>query len=149
MKIVAILMISLSVISCGTKKNASKNTDASNGIKVTAVEGELAKESDPIMSVDTAYIVDNTLFVDLTYSGGCEKHDFKVIGSLAIAKSYPPIRAVQIVHNANGDSCREVKKASLEIDVTAIAYQQKDGSEIYFTLDGWNDRIYYKYVSKK
>lgn len=160
MKIAVLLSVSILFFACGAKKSATETTAETSTnssypkypheiIKVKAQTGQFVKESDPLMSIDTVEIRGNIMYIDVTYGGGCEKHDFEVIGSLAIAKSYPPIRALQLVHHANGDKCRAIKKAKLEVNIEDIAYQKENGSEIYYTLEGWNDRIYHKYQGSK
>ena len=88
------------------------------------------------------------MYIDLTYGGGCKDHEFQLIGSLAIAKSYPPIRGIQLVHKANEDNCRALVRKRLEVNIEEIAYQQEEGSEIYLSLEGWKERIKYTYQSK-
>lgn len=151
MKSFIFMLLGLTFFACGTKKNSTKvdkNTTTMEVYKVKAVTGQFVKDSSPILSIDTVEVNGNTMYVDLSYSGGCEKHDFEVIGSLAIAKSYPPIRSLQIVNRANGDACREVKKIRLEVALEEVAYKQEDGSEIYLTIEGWDKRISYKYKGK-
>lgn len=157
MKIFTILMISAFLFACGTKKNTETGKTKSQKeqypttmdiIKVKATTGEFVKDSDPVISIDTVEIRGNIMYIDVSYGGGCEKHEFDLIGSLAIAKSYPPIRSVQLVHRANGDKCRAIKKVKLEVYLDEIAYKKEEGSEIYYTLEGWEGRIYHKYAGK-
>lgn len=155
MKIITILSAVLLLFSCASKKNAEneskKGNMAENGldiIKVKATTGQFAKASDPITSIDTVFIEGNTMYIDLTYGGGCKDHEFQLIGSLAIAKSYPPIRGIQLVHKANEDNCRALVRKRLEVNIEEIAYQQEEGSEIYLSLEGWKERIKYTYQSK-
>lgn len=157
MKLVAILSIGLLFFACGSKKSASEKTPKENNtypitmdiIKVKATIGQFVKNSDPIINIDTVEVRGNIMYIDVSYGGGCEEHQFEVIGSLAIAKSLPPIRAIQLVHHSNGDKCRAIKKVKLEVYLEEIAYQKEEGSEIYYTLEGWKDRIYHKYQEKK
>lgn len=156
MKLVAYAFIGLLAISCGTKKNANTeevSTDK-NGtmpttmdiVKVTAEIGTLEKDvvSDPI-TIDAVEIRMNIMYIDVTYSGGCEKHEFRVVGSPMISKSMPAIRSVQLVHNANGDSCREQKKVKLEVYIDELAYKKEAGSEIFLTVENWKERLLYSY----
>lgn len=152
MKFFHLLFAGLLILSCGVKKNVvntekNKDTQTTNAIKIDAVIGEFAKQSDPITTIDTVFIEGNIMYIDLTYGGGCKEHQFEVIGSFAIAKSYPPIRSLQIVHNANNDMCRALVSVRLAVNIENVAYKQEAGSEIYYTLEGWNERIYHKYVN--
>jgi hypothetical protein len=157
MKIVGILAIGLLFFGCGSKKNAGETKSNESEIypttmdivKVKAVTGQFAKDSDPLISIDTVEVRGNIMYIDVTYGGGCEEHQFEVIGSLAVAKSLPPIRAIQLVHRSNGDKCRAIKKVKLEVYLEELAYQKEEGSEIYYTLEGWKDRIYHKYQEQK
>jgi len=155
MKVIPFIAAGLLAFACGTKKNAetgevmpdkNKTTPVTKEVvKVTAAIGDFAKSSDAIQ-IDTVEVRGNILYIDVTYSGGCEEHDFEVIGSPMIAKSMPPIRAIQLVHHANGDTCREQKSIKLEVYIDELAYQKEVGSEIYLNLEGWKERIYYKYA---
>ena len=155
MKLIVIAMTGLMFFSCASKKNSSNETTsateekastAMEAIKVKATTGEFAKKSDPIMGIDTVEVKGNTLFIHVSYGGGCRTHEFQVIGSLAIAKSFPPIRALQLVHNANDDMCRAIVRSVIEVDLEEVAYQKTEGSEIYYTIEGWDHRIYHKYA---
>lgn len=149
------LSIGILLFSCGTKKNSTKNKQKDTIVsviepdletmKIKATIGKFAKESDPIISINSVEIVGNTLVLDVSYGGGCKEHQFEVIGSEMIAKSMPPIRAIQLVHHANDDHCRAIVRNRLEIDVTNLAYQQKVGDEIYLTIEGWEERILYTF----
>ncbi|MCO5260570.1 MAG: hypothetical protein M9916_10535 [Crocinitomicaceae bacterium] len=154
MKIVVFLAISAFFLACGTKKNTSSDTIKKEAainktdletMKMKATIGKFAKESDPIMSIDAIEVNENTLYIDITYGGGCKDHEFEIIGSEAIAKSLPPIRAVQIVHHANEDNCRSIVKKRLEVDITDLAYLKEKDSEIYLTFENWEGRVLYKY----
>ena len=94
-----------------------------------------------------AKIIGNYLHLNISYSGGCEKHSFKIIGDLLLSKSLPPIRSVELFHFGNGDACKKLITEELIIDVSELAYKQEEGSEIYLSLNGWNEKI--SYVFKK
>lgn len=158
MKLMTILAAGLLLFACGSKKNATEGESGNgnatkrttmNVVKVKATTGQFVKDSDPIISIDTVEIKGNTMYIDLSYGGGCQKHTFEVIGSLAIAKSYPPIRSLQIVHHANGDNCRAIQTTTLEVDLKDVAYKQEEGSEIYYSIEGWEGRVYHKYANEK
>lgn len=150
MKILASLFIVSLLSACGTKKHASEesgDTIPKMKMEVVTVKAkikELGGKSDPF-TITAVEVRGNLLLVDIEYSGGCEVHTFEVNGSPMIAKSLPPIRSIEILHEANLDSCRELKEVKLEIDVRDLAYKQEKGSEIYFTLEGYKDKILYVY----
>lgn len=154
MKIILFLALSSVFFACGAKKDATNTTKKEQvsinrpdleTMQIKATVGKQAATSDPIMSIDFVEVKGNTLIIDLTYGGGCKDHQFEVIGSEAIAKSLPPIRGIQLVHHANEDNCRAIVKKRLEVDITDLAYLKEKDSEIYLALDGWDQKILYKY----
>jgi len=150
MKFLAILAMSALALSCGTKKNAktdeTKSVDAKTSEKIIAEIGKIDESAtNDAFAIHSMNVVGNTLFMEVSYSGGCKDHSFQVIGSPMIAKSMPPIRSVQVLHNGNGDKCRAVEGKTLEIDLSNLAYQQTAGSEIYLTFEGWKERVKYTF----
>lgn len=157
MKFALLILTGIVFMSCGTKKNAEaaedtpvKNETYPTTMKIVKVTAEIGKINnsyvgDPI-TIDTIEIRRNIMYIDVTYSGGCEEHEFQVIGSNVTAKSMPAIRSVQLIHNANGDTCRELKKVKLEVYIENLAEQQTAGSQIYLTVDGWKGKLLYEYM---
>lgn len=155
MKFLTFLTVGILLFACGTKKNSTKNEQKDTitsvvqpdleTMKIKATIGKFVKESDAIISINSVEINGNTLFIDVSYGGGCKEHEFEVVGSEMIAKSLPPIRGIQLVHHSNGDNCRAIVRKRLEIDIKDLAYQQEKGSEIYLTLEGWEERILYTF----
>ena len=94
-----------------------------------------------------AKIIGNYLHLNISYSGGCEKHNFKITGDASISKSLPPIRSVELIHYGNNDACKKLIIENLVIDISDLAYKKEDGSEIYLSLKGWNENI--SYIFKK
>jgi hypothetical protein len=153
----SVLFFLLAIIfSCKTQKNnqrciLSKKQLTDTTLKATLVNYSsylLKKEngSDPIKILD-AKIIKNQLILNVSYSGGCEKHNFKITGDSSISKSLPPIRSVELFHFANGDACKKLIIEELLIDLSELAYKQEEGSEIYLSLNGWDQKI--SYVFKK
>ena len=144
------LIVSSILMSCTTTKpitdqaNEGKievNDNAKDVIKLTASIGT-ASESDFIV-IKSASISGDIMLVTVEYSGGCEDHSFEMIGEMAIMKSLPPKRTVTLVHNANGDSCRELITKTLEIDISALAADENSGSEIILLLGGHETELSY------
>ncbi|NBW30620.1 MAG: hypothetical protein EBR35_05100 [Flavobacteriales bacterium] len=156
MKFTVLLFFLVFIFSCKTQKNnqrcilrQKKLTDTT--LKATLVNYSsylLKKEngSDPIKILD-AKIIKNQLILSVSYSGGCEKHNFKITGDSSISKSLPPIRSVDLFHFANGDACKKLIIEELIIDLSELAYKQEEGSEIHLSLNGWDQKI--SYVFKK
>ncbi len=151
-----ILFFLLSLIySCKTQKN-NKNCifKKKNQVEESNLNDELAgsiydftkKEitSDSITIID-AKIIGNKLHLNVSYSGGCKNHDFKIIGNSLISKSLPPIRSVRLIHYANNDECKKLILGNLIIDITELAYKKESGSEIYLQLEGVKERLLFTF----
>ena len=134
---------------CFLKKKKTEQTENTLKAKIIDSSSDTTKKesaSDAFKILD-AKIIGNYLHLNISYSGGCEKHSFKIIGDLLLSKSLPPIRSVKLIHYGNNDACKKLIIANLVIDISDLAYKNEDGSEIYLSLDGWGERI--TYVFKK
>ena len=99
-------------------------------------------ESDPI-DIDSLWLDGNTLFLNVSYTGGCALHKFEFVGDMGVMKSLPPQRNVKLIHYNGADSCESIVKQTLEIDITALAFNENSGSEIVLLLN--NNKINYIY----
>jgi hypothetical protein len=146
MKFFPILIFTVLLTACGLHKNNSTGDSAqtNSNVMLTATIGEVNVPSDPV-TISDIRVKGNKLFIDVSYSGGCKEHTFQLVGSSMIAKSLPPIRHMQLIHESNDDKCKKMVMQTLEVDIKALAYQQQAGSEIFLTIDGWKDRIEYTY----
>ena len=151
----SVLFFLLTIIfSCKTQKNnkhcflkKKKTEQTENTLKAIFIDSssdttKKERTSDAFKILD-AKISKNQLLLNVSYSGGCEKHSFKIIGDLLLSKSLPPIRSVKLIHYGNNDACKKLIIENLVIDISDLAYKKEDGSEIYLSLDGWGERITY------
>ncbi len=153
MKKIALALIGITLLSCGTKKEAKealndKKAPIESTITAKVKVGEFVKENDPL-TIDTAYTVGNMLYIDVTYGGGCADHEFELIGSPAIAKSYPAQRAIQLVHHSNNDRCKALVKKTVVADVSELTDNQNEGNVIMYNLDGYKPKIEHVYSKPK
>lgn len=151
MKTILIVCLTMLAFGCKSTKNVasvgnpSKDTVQKNeNVVIAATIGRIDQASDPI-SISDVRIEGNKMLIDVSYGGGCEEHQFQVIGSPIISKSLPPIRSIQLVHSANGDKCKMNIIKTLEINISEFAYKKENGSKIYLTLSGWSQQIEYTY----
>lgn len=151
MKYIVYTLSILFLMGCGTKKELDQVDETAinveskpdQNIKLTARIGEIT-ESDPV-TITSAQITANTLFLTIEYSGGCEDHTFEMIGNAAVMKSLPPKRSVKLIHEANDDHCRSWITQNLEINIEDLADAKKAGSEIILILDGYGKELKYIY----
>ena len=63
----------------------------------------------------------DTLQVDVSYSGGCETHDFTLCWPEEIwLESYPVQTSLEILHDAHGDACEAELDETLELDLLPL-----------------------------
>ena len=76
--------------------------------------------------INAATIEDDTLRVNVSYSGGCETHAFTLVAEPRFLESFPVQQRVSIAHNANGDTCEALITEDHVFDLTPIkeAYQK-------------------------
>ena len=102
--------------------------------------------------VNSATITDDTLSVSVSYSGGCEKHEFTLVASESFLESFPVQLPVSLAHNANGDTCEAYPTEKYQFDLTPIknmyqeAYQQQAGTIILRLKDAPNTDLVYEFT---
>lgn len=147
MKYLFILAMFFSFVSCGTKKNAVNTENQSTDYTITmkpernvmlkAKIGEF-RESDAF-EINDVLLEGNTLFVNISFTGGCGKHSYEVIGNRAVMKSLPPKRSFMIAHDAVDEKCESLTNKTLEIDLKNLASAQTPGNTIMLLLDGLDE----------
>jgi len=126
-----------------TKMEQSSNSNQTNSELLVAQIGKSAVSES--FTIQEASINGNVLRVTVSYIGGCEEHQFELIGNPNIAKSLPPIRSIELVHKSNGDACKEKMEETLLINISNLAYKQEAGSVIKLNLSGWKEQLIYTY----
>lgn len=141
MKLLSILALSTLLFAC----NNTKEVLDIDPIDVKKAQiGDVTQES-AATTITSVKLEGNIITLGVEYSGGCKDHSFELIGSEAVMKSMPAKRAVKLVHNSNGDTCRELVSETIKFDIRALAYMEKTGSEIVLMLDGYKESISYIY----
>ena len=91
--------------------------------------------------LNDATITDDTLTLNVSYSGGCATHEFTLIAADSFVESSPVEMDISVRHNANGDRCRSIITEDRCFNLTPIktlyqeTYQQEAGT-IILRLDG-------------
>ena len=79
---------------------------------------DVSEGSDPFVLKSVKINRDSlTMSINVSYAGGCEKHQFSLIWPDAIILIYPPNFSVILNHNANGDMCEAWLSETLVIDL--------------------------------
>jgi hypothetical protein len=77
-------------------------------------------QRDPF-TLSGASIDGDELTVDVSYSGGCREHGFKLYMRPVFAESDPVRANLYLSHNGNGDFCRALISESLTFDLRKVA----------------------------
>ncbi len=103
-------------------------------------------------ALNSAAITDDTLNISVSYSGGCEDHQFTLVVSDTFLESFPVQLHASIAHNANGDTCEAYPTENYRFDLTAIkkmyqtAYRQKAGTIILRLKDAPDGELVYEFT---
>ncbi len=105
----------------------------------TAHTGETGETGDPgaaldvcELSVDDPYTLDgatlegDTLFVDVSYGGGCETHTWELCWDGSFAQSYPVQVWVELGHDDHDDPCDAWISETLSFDLSPLAEAYED-----------------------
>ncbi len=104
-----------------------------------------------VFALNTTTIDGDILKVSLSYSGGCETHQFTLVASDSFLESFPVQLSIYIAHNANGDTCEAYPTEDYHFDLTPIktmyqeAYQQEAGTINLRLKDAPDGELAYKF----
>ena len=143
-------MFAFVLLGCATQKKLEQvDETAINVDSKPAKDFIIAKLGEPkrsdAVTINNARIEENLMYLIVEYSGGCEEHEFELIGSYNVAKSMPPQRGIQLQHNANGDNCRALITDTLIANIETLAAAPSKGSEIFLNLEGYGKQLKYIY----
>lgn len=100
--------------------------------------GDVYQKSSPVKILDYS-LEKNILSLNVEFEGGCDEHDFKLIGNHMISKSLPPRRLVSLIHMKNNDECNQLQTEMLKFDLSNLAEKGSEINKIY--LDFLNTKI--------
>ncbi|MFM7637845.1 MAG: hypothetical protein ACKO5W_08250 [Crocinitomicaceae bacterium] len=145
MKPILFLFIVILSISCKSSREAKTKKQHVKEMKTEkkAELGDINQVSDNI-NILNASIEGNIINLEVSYSGGCQPHEFNLVGSTMISKSLPPIRSVVLVHKSNNDMCEKQIIETLRFDIRDFAYNQNE-SEIFLSIKGVENRLLYRF----
>ncbi len=102
--------------------------------------------------LNSATITDDTLDISVSYSGGCEDHQFTLVVSDTFLESFPVQLHASIAHNANGDTCEAYPTDNYRFDFTPIkkmyqtTYRQEAGTIILRLKDAPDAELVYEFT---
>lgn len=103
---------------------------------------DLAGES---FGIDSVAVVEDTLMVRVSYSGGCDIHDFLLVGTWAAIETGDPAVEAFLVHNGHGDTCEAFIREWRRFILTPIREQRPDGALVVIYLQDAPKSATYSY----
>lgn len=132
------LLLLLSVLlfsSCGNrKKNITSIEEEKNQSEIPKAIIKKTPSALPNVSINEMKIEEGILFLNVSYSGGCESQTFELIGNEMIMKSMPPKRTLSLVRDDKGDNCREWITEDLKFDLNPVMLEADPTKQIIFIL---------------
>ena len=134
-KKILLIIISLTITilaGCSTtnpEKTDSEKADPENIKAILYDEWPVGGFSSDAADITQVSVEENNLTIDVTYQGGCQKHDFNLYAWSAFLESLPPQGTLYLSHNAHGDSCTDEISQSLSFDLSPLDQERNDPSE--------------------
>lgn len=122
------LLISILSLS-GCRKDATSSTpenqlviiDDFQNFDPASIEIDAFEISEPRISGDD-------LIFSISYSGGCQDHQFTLYSTLAVMESQPPQASAWLSHNGNDDFCEAYLTEEIRFDLTELKENADSGS---------------------
>lgn len=86
--------------------------------KITITAGSVPRGDS--FTLSGSRIARKQLKIDVSYSGGCKPHNFKLYWNGAYQESFPPQVRMRLVHDANRDTCERLVKETLVFDLHSL-----------------------------
>lgn len=143
-----LLLLSLALFGCKQKEQTAKSVEMEESAPETPIYQALvdaekfAQDSDPI-SIKSAKMSGDFLELIVTYSGGCEQHDFELLSNGFYMKSLPPKLSLKLLHNANNDACRSLIEQPLSFNVKNMRYAGE--GPLILLIEGMKKETLYRY----
>lgn len=108
----------LALAACAGSPVVEPPAGGSAAVRVGSVPARLP--SDPA-SVTSAAVHGDSLVLEVTFGGGCARHDFALYASGVWMESFPVQTPVSLAHDAHGDNCRALLSRELRFDLSPLA----------------------------
>ena len=122
MKYTLLALIGLSLLSCTGGMNSTAFVPPEDS-KTIVVDPSINDQDDgDRTTISRVEVMGDYLVLDVSYSGGCEDHEFDLLSRGEYSATYPPVVDVVLRHDANNDKCRSYVDDRLFIDLKPLQY---------------------------
>jgi hypothetical protein len=131
--------------SCGVSLNSSSSTLPASAPLVKVNSG--MRLTDPTARVNIKFVetAGDYLVMGVSYSGGCETHEFDLISEGKFTATYPPEVEVKLMHHDHNDRCRSIVDERLYFDLSPLQYSGTNKVRIRVLNMNTNQTIDYTY----
>lgn len=148
MKFTYLFFYSLFLAACANTKHTVSNTNENmiqNSIAI--LDDALYQEPQAAIEIDSVALEGNVLTIH--YRSIKPNTEIQLIGSTAIAKSFPPIRRCKLVEtnaaNKKGQTILNFPH-QLQCDVQILSAKRSIDAPTYLEIEGWPEKILYLYT---
>lgn len=148
------MLLAVSAVSCKSSKNntnSESNSKNTNAVKDDSIQSlridpnfDQNAKNDPC-TIESVTLKQDILEITVSYSGGCQQHNFDLVFNGMYKKSLPVKATIFLVHENKGDNCRSIVTQKLAFNIRSIRNPAGKSGEVHITLDGWANMIPYSY----
>lgn len=114
-------VLCVTLAGCGSLQRAVAELPESAPAVIAGPDADIYGLSDP-HEISFADVVNDYLVLNVSYSGGCEDHDFEVLSNGKYTATYPPEIVLHVKHYSNGDFCRGIIDEKRYFDLRPLQY---------------------------
>ena len=135
------LLFFLPACKLGKGNDGTTNKNVQSSIQKIIVDDNFTTPANNVSTdIFKTSIEGNILTIEVSYSGGCEEHDFKLYFNGMYKKSLPPKADFVLVHDNKGDACRSIVEKTLKFDISAAQYV--GSKEMMVNVNGFQEMSY-------
>ncbi len=110
------------IILPNTLIQVSNSTAKTPRIIVIENESHIQKMKMDIFNlIEAKFIENDILSIVVSYSGGCEKHEFSLVAALGFTNTdLSPHAKLALGHESNGDTCKKIIRERLAFDLSPL-----------------------------
>ncbi len=136
-------MIILMLASCGNPQHKAMLSIPPDAPEVVVDAKAEMKAKPTSMRISNAEQLGDYLVISVSYSGGCEEHEFTLVSRGKYTATYPPEVEITLKHNDKGDGCRAMIDEKRYFSLRPLRYNGTN--RINLVLTNSNKIVEYSY----
>lgn len=145
---VVLMLFLLGSFSCKNQQKASEESEEGRSTKDWFYEVVSDKEFEPPeengdFEKNDIWVEGDTLYIGITYSGGCEDHNFSLHTTGRYTKTKPPGLKLYFRHQDRDDPCRMVVNRTIKFNIKKLRYEASEA--VMLSFYNMKDEVEYAY----